>query len=93
MLELNEMGGIKIDRNNMNSIRYVIEMLIIVDSENKLQKLVLKINEQCRTMGLKINIGKTEVMGVTKASGRLTVNKRTAGEPLKQISSFRYLGC
>ena len=33
-------------------------MVLIADSEEKLQELVLKLDEECRRMGLKINVGK-----------------------------------
>ena len=56
---------------------------MIVGSEEKLQELVSKLDEECRRMGLKINIGKTEAMGVTEASGRLPVYIRIACEVMK----------
>ena len=40
---------------------------------------------------LKVSIGKTETKGVTKASGRLSVNMRMSDEDIKQVSTFRYL--
>ena len=47
---------------------------------------------ECRGVGLRINIGKTEVMGVTKKKDQLKVNIRIGGQAVKQVKSFRYLG-
>ena len=57
-----------------------------------LQSLVDKLDVECNRMGLKINIGKTEVMGITKSKGQLRVVVDIGGQTVKQVSSFRYLG-
>ena len=41
---------------------------------------------------MKINIGKTEVMGVTKRTEQLRVEAYVNGKEVRQVSSFRYLG-
>ena len=65
---------------------------MIQDSEESLQHLVLKLNEECRRICLKINIGRTEPMEITKVSELLPVNnRRIANRPMKQVSSIRYL--
>ena len=86
------MEGTKIGGKNVNNIKYVDDMVLIEDSKMKLQELVSNLDEKCRRIGLKVNIGKTRVMGVTKASGRLPANIRIYDEALKQVSKFRYLG-
>ena len=55
-----------------------------VNSEEKLQELVSKLDEECRRRDSKINSGKTEAIGVTKANGILPVIIRTAGEAIKK---------
>ena len=62
MQDLNDMEGIKITEKNINSIRYADDMVLIADSEEKLQDLVSNLDEECRRMGLKINIDKTEAI-------------------------------
>ena len=56
---------------------------MIADSEEKLKEVVSIFDEECRRMVLKINIGKTKVMRITKASGRLPVNIKISGEAIK----------
>ena len=50
------------------------------------------LNESCRRFGLKSNIRKTEVMGLTKRAEQLPVNIRLRDTAMKQVSSFKYLG-
>ena len=61
----------------MNNIRYADDMVLIADSEEKLQSLVINLHDHCRMKGLKINRSKTEVMGVTKRNESLPVNITT----------------
>ena len=79
----------KIGGKYVKNFRYEGIMVLIADSEGKLPDLVSKLDELCRKIGLKINIGKTETMGITKTSDRLPVNIMITGQPLKQVSSFR----
>ena len=92
MDELKDMEGVRIGGRNLNNIRYADDMVMIADSEDTLQELVSKLDEECKKMGLRINKNKTESMGVTKESGRLPVNITLEGVPIKQVNSFRYLG-
>ena len=66
--------------------------MLIADTNAKLQSLVDKLDVECNRMGLKINIGKTEVMGIPKSKGQLRVVVNIGGQTVKKVSSFRYLG-
>ena len=90
--ELMNMEGIRIGGININDIRYVDDTALMEDTEEKLQMLVDSLNEGCERYGLKINIGQTEVMGLTKRSEQLPVNIRLRGETLNQVSFFKCLG-
>ena len=90
--ELEEMEGIRIGGINMNNIRFADDTVLIADTEEKLQRLVDGLNEGCERYGLKINTGKTEVMGVTKRSVQIPVDISVGGGTLKQVRNFRYLG-
>lgn len=58
----------------MNNLQYADDTVVIADSEEKLQRLIEKLGEACERRGLKINIRKTEVMGITKRQERIEVN-------------------
>ena len=61
-------------------------------TEENLQRLVDELNEGCVRFGLKVNIGKTEVFGMTKRRDQLPVNISLGGCMFKQVRSFKYLG-
>lgn len=63
----------------MNNLQYADDTVLIADSEEKLQRLVDKLVESCERKGLRININKTEVMGITKRQERLVVNVQIQG--------------
>ena len=60
-------GGIKIVRRNINNLRYTDSTTIMVESEQELKSLFMKVKEESE-VGLKLNIQKTKIM----ASGPIT---------------------
>ena len=92
MEEMRDMEGVRIGGKNVNNIRYADDMVLVADTEEKLQALVDKLQEECGGVGLRINIMKTEVMGITKRRERLMVDINIEGSPLYQVDRFRYLG-
>ena len=61
-------AGIKIARRNSNNLRYADDTTLMVESEEELKSLLLKVKEECEKVGLKLNILKTKIM----ASGPIT---------------------
>ena len=55
-------AGIKIARKNINSLRYVDDTTLMVESEDELKRLLMKVKEESEKVGLKLNIQKTKVM-------------------------------
>ena len=60
-------AGIKIARRNINNLRYADDATLRAESEEELKSL-LKVKEESRKVGLKLNIQKTKIM----ASGPIT---------------------
>ena len=89
---MEQLDGIKIGGRNINNIRYADDTVLLADTGESLQELIDRLDEEGRAIGLKINIGKTEVMGVTKRTEQLRVEAHVNGEAVRQVSSFRYLG-
>ena len=54
-------AGIKIARRNINNFRYADDTTLMVDSEEELQSLLMKVKES-EKFGLKLNIQKTKIM-------------------------------
>ena len=59
---------IKIDRRNINSLRYADVTTLMAESEEELKSLLMRVKEESEKAGLKLNIQKTKIM----ASGSIT---------------------
>ena len=55
-------AGIKIGRRNINNLRYVDDTTLMAESEEELQRLLMKAKEGNGKVGLKLNIQKTKIM-------------------------------
>ena len=51
--------GIKIARRNINNLRYADDTTLMAENEKELKSLLMKVKEECETVGLKLNIQKT----------------------------------
>ena len=61
-------AGIKIARRNINNLRYADDTTLTAESEEELKSLLMKVKEESKNVGLKLNIQKTKIM----ASGPIT---------------------
>ena len=61
-------AGIKIARRNINNLRYADDMTLMVESNEELKNLLMKVKEESEKVGLKLNSQKTKIM----ASGPIT---------------------
>ena len=55
-------AGIKIARRNINNLRYADDTTLMVESEEELKSLLIKVKEESEKLGLKLNIQKTKIM-------------------------------
>ena len=53
---------IKIARRNINNLRYADDTTLMAGSEEELKSLLMKVKEQSKKVGLKLNIQKTKIM-------------------------------
>ena len=54
--------GIKIAWRNINNFRYADDTTLMAESEEKLKSLLMKVKEESKKVGLKLNIQKTKIM-------------------------------
>ena len=54
-------AGIKIARRNINNLRYADDTTLIAKSEEELKSLLMKVKEESKKVGLKLNIQKTKI--------------------------------
>ena len=76
-------AGIKIARRNSNNLRYADDTTLMVESEEELKSLLLKVKEESEKVGLKLNILKTKIM----ASGPIT-SWQINGETVETVSTL-----
>ena len=78
--------GIKIAGRNINNLRYADDTTLIVESEEELKRLLMKVKEESEKVGLKLNIQKTKIM----ASGP-SLHRKQIGKQWKQCQTL-FLG-
>ena len=61
-------AGIKIAGKNINNLRYADDTTLMVESEEELKSLLMRVNKESEKVGLKLNIQKTKII----ASGPIT---------------------
>ena len=54
--------GIKIAGRNISNLRYADDTNVMAESEEELKSLLMKVNEECEKVGLKLNIQKTKIV-------------------------------
>ena len=73
-------AGIKIAGRNINNLRYANDTILMVESKEKLNSLLMKVKEESEKVGLKLNIQKTKIM----ASGPIT-SRQIDGEAMETV--------
>ena len=52
-------AGIKIAERNINNFRYANDTTLMAESKEELKSFLMKVKEESKTVGLKLNIQKT----------------------------------
>ena len=55
-------AGIKIARRNINNLRYANDTTLMVESEEELKSLLIRVKEESEKTDLKLNIQKTKIL-------------------------------
>ena len=72
---------------NINNLRYADDTTLMVESEEELKSLLMKVKVESEKIGLKLNIQKTKIM----ASGPIT-SWEIDGETVETVSDFIFGG-
>ena len=80
-------AGIKIAGRNISNLRYADDNTLMVESEEELKSLLMKVKEDSEKVGLKFNILKTNIM----ASGPIT-SWEIDGETVETVADFTFGG-
>ena len=77
----------KIDKRNINNLRYADDTTLMAESKQELKSLLMKVKEESEKVGLMLNIQKTKIM----ASHPIT-SWKIDGEIMKIVRDFIFLG-
>ena len=76
-------AGIKIAKRNINNLRCADDTMPMAESEEELKNLLMKVKEESKKAGFKLNIQKTKIM----ASSPIT-SWQIDGETVETVSDF-----
>ena len=76
-------AGINIAGRNINNLRYADDTALMAESEEELKSLLMKLKEESKKVGLKLNIQKTKIM----ASSPIT-SWEINGETMETVKDF-----
>ena len=80
-------AGNKIARRNINNLKYADDTTLMVESEEEIKSLLVKVKEKSEKVGLKPSIQKTEIM----ASSRIT-SWQIDGKTMETVTDFIFWG-
>ena len=80
-------AGIKTAGRNINNLRYADDTTLMAESEEELKCLLMKVKEESKNVGLKLNIQKTKIM----ASGPIT-SWEIDGKTVETVRNFIFGG-
>ena len=80
-------AGIKIAERNTNNLRYVDDITVMAESEEKLKSLLMKVKDEHEKAGLKLNIQKTKIVAPSSIT-----SQHIDGEKMETVADFIFLG-
>ena len=78
-------AGNKIAGRNINNLRYADDTTLMTESEEELKSLLMKVKEETKKVGLKLNIQKMTIM----AYGPIT-SWEIDGETVETVADFNF---
>ena len=76
-------AGINIAGKNINNLRYVDDTTLMAKSKRELKGLLMKVKEERKNVGLKLNVQKTKIM-----ASRPIISWQIDGETMETQSDF-----
>ena len=79
-------AGIKIAGRNISNLRYADDTTLMVESEEEIKSLLMKVKEESENVGFKLSSQKTKIM----ASGLIT-SWQIDGDTVETVADFTFL--
>ena len=76
-------AGIKMAGRNINNLRYADDTTFMAENDEEPKRLLMKVKEESKKVGVKLNIQKTKIM----ASGPIT-SWEIDGETVETVSDY-----
>ena len=76
-------AGLKIAGRRINDLRYADDTTLMAKSEEELKSLLVKVKEESKNSGLKLNIQKTKIM-----VSDLITSWQIGGETIETVTNF-----
>ena len=80
-------AGIKIAGRNIINLRYENDTTLMAESEEELKSLLMKVKEESKKAGLKLNIQKIKIMAFSPIT-----SWQIDGETMETVRDFTFLG-
>ena len=79
--------GIKISGRNINNLWYAVDTTFMAESEKELKSLLMKVKEESKNVGVKLNIQKTKITASSP-----NTSWEIDGETVETVSDFIFGG-
>ena len=86
------MEGVNVGGHNINNLRYVDDTSLLALEEQKLQKLLITVNDKGKLYCMEINVKKTKSMVASKKQETPKVSIYLDGTTIEQVKKKVYLG-
>ena len=80
-------AGLKTAGRNINNLRYADDTTLMVESEEELKSLLMKVKEESEKAGLKLNIQKMKITATSPIT-----SWQIDGETVETVADFIFLG-
>ena len=80
-------AGVKIAGRNINNLRYADDTTLMIEIEEELKSLLMKVKEQSEKAGFKLNIQKTRI-----SASSTIISRQIEGETMETVTDFIFLG-
>ena len=70
-------AGIKIAGRNISDLRYADDTTLMAENEEELKNLLMKVKEESKKVGLKLNIQKTKIMASSSPITSWQIDRKT----------------
>ena len=84
--------GLKIDRRNINNLRYADDTTLMAESEEELKSLLMRVKEKSERASLRLHIGGKKKQTTKIMASRPITAWQIEGEKVEVVTDFLFLG-